>query len=291
MDLMIFLNGNFVRTGEAKISVYDHGFLYGDGAFETLRVYNKHVFKYEEHIQRLYHSLKQMYMDLSVAPRTIHKAIKLLLQYNQLSDAYVRITVTRGEGPIGTDVSLCPHHTVLVVAEMAHVYPPNWHGQGVSVIISKHRKIPDICIPANMKSCNYLSQVLARKEANDQQAQEAIMLNLEGYVTEGASSNIFIWAKKKLLTPALSSGILEGITRRTVIELAERKGINVEERHIIPKEIYGADECFLTNTSMEIMPVVFCDGTKIGNGKPGKVTRSLMKDYLKLVEEEIVKER
>lgn len=288
---MIFLNGNFVKTGAAKISVYDHGFLYGDGAFETLRVYKKHVFKFEEHIQRLYGSLKQIYMELSVAPQTILKAIKLLLQHNQLVDAYVRITITRGEGPIGTDISLCPQHTVLVVAEMAHTYPANWYSQGVSVIISRYRKIPDICIPASIKSCNYLSQVMARKEASDRKAQEGILLNLEGYVTEGISSNIFIVTRKKLLTPALSAGILDGITRRTVMELAEYRNIDVEERHIFPQEILAADECFLTNTSMEIMPVTFCDGTRIGKGQPGKMTRLLMKDYGKLVEQGVAKER
>lgn len=285
MDLIVYLNGNFVKANEAKVSVYDHGFLYGDGVFETLRVYKKNVFKFEEHVQRLHNSLKQIYMELPIAPNMMFKAIRLLLQYNQLADAYVRVTVTRGEGPIGLDIALCPNPTLLIVTEPTHDYPRNWYLHGISVVIASHRKIPDACVSSSIKSCNYMVNTLAKKEAGDKGAQEGIMLNIEGYVTEGAVSNIFLVKSKKILTPALSSGILDGITRRTVIELAEHRGIEVLERHISPDEIFSADECFLTNTSMEIMPVVFCDGAQIADGKPGKTTRLLMKDYKKLIEE------
>lgn len=287
MDLIVWLNGSFVKAGEAKVSVYDHGFLYGDGVFETLRAYKRHVFRFEEHIQRLHNSLKQTYMELPTAPNMMLKAIKLLLQYNQLSDAYIRITVSRGEGPIGLDLSLCPNPTLLVVTELPHNYPNNWYLQGISTVIVSHRKIPDVCVSSSIKSCNYMVNTLAKKEAGDKGAQEGIMLNMEGYVTEGTVSNVFLVKDKRLLTPALSSGILDGITRRTVIELAEHRGVEVVERHISPDEIFSADECFLTNTSMEVMPVIFCDGTQIGDGKPGKITRLLMKDYKKLVEEEV----
>lgn len=291
MDLIVYLNDSFVKANEAKVSVYDHGFLYGDGVFETLRVYKKHVFKFEEHIQRLYNSLKQIYMDLPTPASTMLKAIKLLLQYNQLQDAYARITISRGEGPIGLDISLCPSSTLLIVTEPLHDYPANWHLQGISTVIVSHRKLPDICISSSIKSCNYLVNILAKKESQDKGAQEGIMLNMEGYIAEGTVSNIFIVKAKKLLTPALSSGILDGITRQTVIELAERRNMEVIEKHMLPAEIFSADECFLTNTSMEIMPVTFCDGTQIADGKPGKITRILMKDYKRLVDEEIAKEK
>lgn len=291
MDLIVYLNGNFVKANEAKVSIYDHGFLYGDGAFETLRAYKKHVFKFEQHIQRLYNSLRQLYMELPAAPNVMLKTIKLLLQYNQLTDAYIRITVTRGEGPIGLDISLCPQPTLYIVVEPLHDLPDNWYIQGISTVIVSQRKIPDFCIPSSIKSCNYLVNIMAKKEAQDKGAQEGIMLNVEGYVAECTISNIFLVKDRKLLAPALSSGILDGITRRNVIELAEGRKIEVIERHILPDEIFKANECFLTNTSMEIMPVTFCDGTKIADSKPGKITRILMKDYKKLVEDEIAKEK
>lgn len=291
MDLIVYLNGNFVKVDEAKVSIYDHGFLYGDGVFETLRAYKRHVFKFEEHIQRLHNSLKQVQMELPIAPNMIHKAIKLLLQYNQLSDSYIRITVSRGEGPIGLDISLCPQPTVLIVTEPPHICPQNWYLQGISVVIVSHRRIPDVCIPSSIKSCNYMVNILAQNEARIKGAQEGIMLNMEGYITEGTISNIFLVKDRKLLTPALSSGIINGITRQVVIELAESRNIEVIEKHVLPKEIFISDECFITNTSMEIMPVTFCDGTQIGDGKPGKLTRLLMKDFKRYVEEQIAKER
>jgi branched-chain amino acid aminotransferase len=291
MDLIVYLNGNFVKAHEAKVSVYDHSFLYGDGVFETMRAYKRCVFKFEDHVQRLYGSLKQIYMDMPIAPNMMLKAIKLLLQYNQLSDAYIRIMVSRGEGPIGLDVSLCPNPTLFIVAEQPHNYPTNWYLQGVSTIIVSHRHIPDVCLSTSIKSCNYLVNILARKEAQDKGAQEAIMLNMEGYITEGTVSNIFLFKDKKIFTPALSSGILDGITRKTVIELAEQRGVEVVERHVSPEEIFSAQECFITNTTMEILPVTFCDGAQIADGKPGKFTKVLMKDYKRIVEDAIESEK
>jgi len=291
MDLIVYLNGNFVKAHEAKISVYDHSFLYGDGVFETMRAYGRCVFKFEDHVQRLYSSLKQLYMDMPIAPNMMLKAIKLLLQYNQLSDAYIRVMVSRGEGPIGLDVSLCPAPTLFIVAEQPHNYPTNWYQQGVSTIIVSHRHIPDVCLSTSIKSCNYLVNILARKEAQDKGAQEAIMLNMEGYITEGTVSNIFLYKDKKIFTPALSSGILDGITRKTVIEIAEHRGVEVIERHISPEEIFSAEECFITNTTMEILPVTFCDGTQIADGKPGRITKILMKDYKRIVEDAVEADR
>lgn len=291
MDLIVYLNNNFIKSSEAKVSIYDHGFLYGDGAFETLKAYNGHIFRFEDHIERLHGSLKQIKMDLPISASVILKAIKLLLQHNQLRDAYIRITVSRGEGPIGIDRSLCPDPTLLVVAEPVRGCPARWYSEGISVIISRYRKIPDICIPSGIKSSNYLAHILARSEVHEKAAQDGILLNIEGYVAEGITSNIFIVKDKKLLTPALSSGILNGITRKTVIELAEKRSIEVIERHILPKEIFTADECFLTNTSMEIMPVAYCDGTGIGNASCGKITQLLMKDFRKMVDRLVEEEK
>lgn len=291
MDLIVYSNGNFVKANEAKVSIYDHGFLYGDGVFETLRAYRRCVLKFDEHVQRLYNSLKQIYMDLPIAPNLMLKAIKLLLQYNQLQDAYIRITVSRGEGPMGLDIALCPNPTVLIVAEPAHNYPSNWYQQGISTVIVSHRRVPDVCMSTSIKSCNYMVNILARKESKDKGAQEAIMLNMEGYITEGTVSNIFLIKDKKLLTPSLSSGIMEGITRRTVISLAEHRNMEVIERHVSPEEIFSADECFLSNTSMEVMPVTYCDGTQVADGKPGKITKLLMKDFKHVVDEEMARDK
>jgi branched-chain amino acid aminotransferase len=230
-------------------------------------------------------------MDLPMAPNMILKAIKLLLQYNQLSDAYVRVMVSRGEGPIGLDISLCPNPTVFIVTEQPHNYPTNWYQHGVSTVIVSHRHVPDISFSSSVKSCNYLVNIMARKEAQSKGAQEAIMLNMEGYITEGSVSNIFLYEDKKILTPALTSGILDGITRKTVIEIAEQRGIEVVERHISPEEIFSAEECFITNTTMEILPVTFCDGTQIGDGKPGRITKVLSKDYKRIVEEAVESEK
>lgn len=291
MDLVVYLNENFIKAGDARISVYDHGFLYGDSVFETMRAYNKHVFKFEEHIQRLHNSLENIYMSLPIPPSTILKAIKLLLQYNQLSDAYIRVCISRGEGPLGLDISFCTNPSVLIIAESLHTYPANWYLNGISIAIVSYRKIPDVCLPSSIKSSNYMVNVLAKKEAQDMGAQEAIMLNIEGYVAEGTVTNIFFVKDKKLFTPALSSGILNGITRRVVIDLAEKRNIEVVETHISPDQIFSADECFLTNTSMEVMPVSACDNSKIADGKPGKITRILMKDYKHFVENEIYNEK
>lgn len=291
MDLIVYLNGEFVKANEAKISIYDHGFLYGDGAFETLRAYQGHVFRFQDHVQRLYYSLKQLYMDLPVAPHLMHKALKLLLQHNHLSDACLRITVTRGEGPVGLDFALCPHQSVLIIAEPVRKYSANWYLQGISIVIVSQRKVPDVCFPAAVKSNNYLANVLAKKKAKEKNAQEGIMLNLEGYLAEGTSSNIFLVKGKTLYTPAVSSGILSGITRNIVIQLAAQRHLEVVETHILPAELISADECFITNTTMEVMPVSSCDGTVIGRGQPGKITRLLMKDFKHYVQREIHTER
>ena len=286
MDLIVYLNGNFVRANEAKISIYDHGFLYGEGVFETLRVYKGKVFRFQRHIQRLYDSLKQIHMDLPIGANIIHKTIGFLLHQNRLKDAYVRVTISRGEGPIGLDSSLCSQPTILIIAEPMKSYPSNFYSEGISLMISSHRKIPPDCISPTIKSSNYLMNILAKREAKDKGAQEAILLNIEGYLTEGTVSNLFIVKDRKIYTPALSSGILNGITREAVIELAEHRHSEVVQTHIDPHILMTADESFITNTTMEIMPVAYCDGTKIGDNVPGKITKALIKDYKKLIEKE-----
>lgn len=291
MDLIVYLNGDFVKTGEAKVSIYDRGFLYGDSVFETIRAYNCHIFKFQEHIQRLYNSLKDIGMTMPVSPNMIYKAIKLLLQYNQIKDAYIRVTITRGEAPIGLNTSLCSQPTVLIVVEPLRGYPQQWYLNGISLVTVSQRKIPEFCIPSTLKSSNYLVNILAKKEALSKGAQDALLLNLEGYVAESTTSNIFLIKDKSLLTPALSSGILGGITRQTVLELAENRRMDITQRHILPEEIFRADECFLTSTIMEIMPVIYCDGTQINKGQPGKITRLLMKDYKKMVDRFIEQEK
>jgi len=291
MSMIVYLNNTFTKAEDAKISIYDRAFLYGDAAFEILRAYHHYIFKFQEHIERFHNSLKKLGIELPLSATVIFKAMRLLLEYNKLSDASIRISITRGESPITLDTSLCSPPTVLITSEFASGYPHQWYLNGISVIITTARRVPAVCIDSSIVSSNCLINILARREVQNRGAQEGIFLNIEGYISEGTESNIFLVKDNSLLTPAVSSGILNGITRQVVIELAESRGLDVIERHILPEEIFSADECFLTDTSMGIMPVIYCDGIRINDGHPGKITRFLMKDYKKLIEKKIKENR
>ncbi len=287
METIVYYNGNFLRASEAHVSIFDHGFLYGDGVFETIRVYQGMPFAFENHMDRFFRSADGIALKVPLVRSVILKAVEVLLDKNNLKDALIRVCLTRGEGDVGLDTDLCPNPTFLIIPRQWSPYPKEYHERGVAMHITSVMRVPPATIPATVKSHNYLPNVLAKAEAKAAGCFDAIMLNMEGYVAEGTTSNIFLVRGGQIQTPALAAGILEGITRRWVMELAEKKGLEVFERMILPDEIFQADECFITNTSMEIMPVSYCDGKPIGSGLPGAVTLTLLKAFRQRVEEEV----
>ncbi len=273
--MWIYLNDRFVPKEEAKISVFDHGFLYGDGVFETLRAYQGHVFMLSEHIARLEQSASAIGIALPVTRERLADLVRESLTRNQLQDAYLRITVSRGPGEIGLDPALCKAPTLVIIAKPFQPYPEWFYTQGVSVIIAKTRRNLPEALPPHVKSLNYLNNVLAKMESKAADAHEALLLNHRGEVTEGTGSNVFAVQGGHLRTPAVESGILAGITRGVVLRMARALRIPTEETRLAVGDLTGADECFLTNTTVEVLPVTQVDGQRIGNGRPGEITRRL----------------
>ena len=282
----VYLNGRLVGEQEAVISVFDRGFLYGDGVFETLRAYHGKIFKAREHLSRLFRSAQAIALSISSSPDEILKILFQTLEANQLKDAYLRITVSRGPGEIGLEPGDSSSPTIVVTAKEFFGHPEKLYGEGVAIALVKTRKVPTCSLDPRIKSLNYLTPILAKLEAKALGAYEGILLNQEGYLCEGTVSNLFLVRKGQLLTPAPSCGILEGITRQTVLEQAEKAGIIVKEGKYRLDEILRADECFLTNTTLELMPVVRIvapkaaqAGQQIGKGLVGPLTRFLHRAY------------
>jgi len=278
----VYLNGKYLKKSRAKVSFLDHGLLYGDGVFETLRVYEKKVFKTKAHINRLFTSADNIFLNIPLNFERIKYIIYKLISLNSIINGYVRITVTRGTGEPGLDLSLCKAPTVIVYAKELRKYPSEFYSKGVSAIIASTVKNHPLAINPSVKSCNFLNNIMAKAEAGGNRAFEAIMLSTEGHVTEGSFSNVFIVMNDMLLTPPLETGLLGGITRNVVIELARKSGIRVHERNLSRRHLYAAQECFITSSLMEIMPVTRIDRKKINNGKPGVITNYLMAGYAKL---------
>lgn len=281
---MIYLNNRLVPDSKAAVSVFDHGFLYGDGIYETLRAYDGVVFKIEEHIERLFNSASLIRLDISRTPGSIIRAVNKTVKANRLSDAYIRITVSRGKGPIGLDPALCPKPTFVIIAAPFKGYPASYYKSGVSVAIVNTRRNFNKSVDPAIKSLNFLNNILAKIEAKERGSYEAIMLNYSGYVAEGTISNIFFVKKGILYTPEVSVGILNGITRMAIIGIAEELGIKVLEGKFRPARIYGADEVFISNTTMELMPISKADDIKI-KGSPGRVTKAIHNEYKSKVAE------
>jgi branched-chain amino acid aminotransferase len=277
--MLVYLNGRFVPKREATVSVFDHGFLYGDGIYETMRAYNGRFFLLERHLARLRYSADAVFLTLPMPIDKISAVLYEALKVNRLDEAYVRLHISRGPGEIGLDPGLCPDPTVVIVAKPFKAYPPEYYERGVSVSIVKTRRNHPLALNPSIKGTNFLNNILAKIEANKAGAYEGIMLNWEGFVAEGTISNIFMVKGGVLRTPALNVGILEGVTRGLVLDLARNGKIPVHESAFVPQELIGADECFITNSTMEIMPVTLIDSTPIGTGRPGPVTASLMKAY------------
>jgi len=281
--MKVYLNGQLVDKEKAVISVFDHGLLYGDGVFEGIRAYNGRVFKLKEHLDRLWNSARAIMLDIRMTKKAMEEAVLSTLKANRLRDAYIRLVVTRGEGDLGLDPCKCPKSTVFIITDKIALYPQDLYEKGLSVITSSiRRNIPEALNPC-IKSLNYLNNVLAKAEASRVNAPEAIMLNREGYVAECTGDNIFILKENALITPPTSIGALEGITRNVVMEIAKNKlKLLVKEEIFTPYHVYVADEVFLTGTAAEVIPVTGIDGRVIGEGKPGKITLRLIKEFREL---------
>ncbi|MCS7009234.1 MAG: branched-chain-amino-acid transaminase [Chthoniobacterales bacterium] len=274
--MKIYLDGNFCDKETAKISVFDHGLLYGDGVFEGIRFYNGRVFKLDEHLRRLQNSAKAIALDLPMPLNEIREATLETIRQNKLSDGYVRLVVTRGCGDLGLSPLLCPRPSIFIIASTITLYPPEKYENGLEVVTCSTRRISHGAISPMVKSLNYLNNVLAKLEAIRAGAGEGLLLNEQGYVAECTGDNIFYVHDNQIFTPPTSSGALAGITRATVIQLAQEAGYTVNEPLTTRYDLYTADECFLTGTAAEVIPVVRLDGRPIGTGSPGPITRDLM---------------
>ncbi len=282
-ELLVYIDGKFHPKSEAKISVYDHGLLYGDGVFEGIRAYNGVVFKLKEHIDRLYRGAHSIMMKIPMTKSEMTEAVLETLRKNNLKDAYIRLVVTRGIGNLDIDPRKCPKPTVFIVTEpMLMLHGPEVKEKGIKTIISWVKRDPVDATSHEIKSLNYLNSILAKIEANNAGVDEAICLDKSGFVCEGAGENIFIVKEDKIITPPISSGALHGITRTVVMKLAERLGYPAIERNITPNELFNADEVFFTGTAAEVTPISEINKRIIGDGKPGPATRRLIQEFDKI---------
>jgi branched-chain amino acid aminotransferase len=277
--MKIFIDGKYYNERDAKISVFDHGLLYGDGVFEGIRAYHGRVFKLKEHIDRLFCSAKAILLKIPMSHAQIMRATVETCRMNKIRDGYIRLIVTRGVGTLGLNPNRCKKPSVVIVADRIQLYPPSVYARGMEIVtVATTRNLHSALNPA-IKSLNYLNNILAKIEANNAGVEEAVMLNAEGFVAECTGDNLFIVKNGELSTPPLSAGALYGITRQTVIELAEEEGLQVCEPNLTRYDLFNADECFLTGTGAEIVPVVKIDGRVIGAGKPGPITKMLVEQY------------
>ncbi len=277
--MKIYIDGKYYDERNARISVFDHGLLYGDGIFEGIRAYNGRVFKLKEHIDRLFYSAKAILLNIPMAHADIMAATVETCRRNRLRDGYIRLVVTRGVGTLGLNPNRCKDPSVIIIAGKIQLYPAELYQRGMEIVtVPTTRNLHSALNPA-IKSLNYLNNILAKIEANNAGCEEAIMLNAEGFVAECTGDNIFIVKDGHLFTPPLSAGALYGITRRVVMDLAAQSGLNVSEPNLTRYDLFNAEECFLTGTGAELVPVVKIDGRVIGTGKPGPVTRDLVARY------------
>jgi branched-chain amino acid aminotransferase len=283
---MVFLNNRLVSKDRARISVFDHGFLYGDGIYETLRVYKGVIFMLDEHIERLFNSATLIGLKIPLSPGEIRKAVYKTIKANRIQDAYARITVSRGTGQPGLDPDLCPKPTFLIFANKFKKYPEEYYKRGVNVAIVTTKRNYAKALDPGIKSLNFLNNILAKMEAKKCGAYEALMLNYRGFLTEGTVSNIFFFKNGALYTPSIGSGILGGITRRIILDSAREMNLKTREGNFRKEDIYRADESFLTNTTMEVMPVACIDNKKIRNS-PGMLSKRLHAVYRKKIDEYI----
>jgi branched-chain amino acid aminotransferase len=285
----VYVNGEYVLKDDAKVSVYDHGFLYGDGVFEGIRVYNGNVYRLDEHLQRLYESAQSIMLIIPHTKEELTNIIVETLQKNQYRDAYIRLVVSRGKGNLGLDPFTCGKPGVIVITEQLALFPKKLYETGLEIItVASRRNRPDVLSP-KVKSLNYLNNILVKIEASLAGVSEALMLNDQGYVAEGSADNVFIVKGNTIKTPPGYLGALEGITRNAIVEIANELGYKMVEEPFTRHDVYVADEVFLTGTAAEVIAVVKVDGRVIGNGAPGEHTNKLLEAFRKKVVEEGVK--
>lgn len=276
---IIYINGEFLPEGEARVSVYDHGLLYGDGVFEGIRAYNKRIFKLEEHVDRLFESANAIDLKIPISKQEFCNKIIETCRKNEVKDGYIRVVVTRGTGDLGLDPRKCKAPTIIIIAKSIALYD---HKDGLKLITTAVRRMPPQCLSPNIKSLNYLNNILGKIEANRTNADEALFLDVDGFVSEASADNIF-YIKDSLLTTPPTATNLKGITRTIALELAKELGYDTRVSPFTLFDIYNAEEVFLTGTAAEIEPVIEIDGRKIGDGKIGKITKTLIDAYKKLV--------
>ena len=282
--MKIYINGQYFDQKNARISVFDHGLLYGDGIFEGIRAYHGRVFKLAEHVERLFCSAKSILLKIPLSPEEVTRAVVDTCRKNKIRDGYIRLVVTRGVGTLGLNPHKCAHPSVIIIADKIQLYPAELYRRGLDIItVGTTRNLHSALNPA-IKSLNYLNNILAKIEAINGGCEEALMLNAEGYVAECTGDNIFIVKGGMLQTPPLSAGALYGITRAVVMELARQNDMAVSEPNLTRHDLFNADECFLTGTGAEIIAVVKIDGRVIGRGKPGAVTEKLVAQYRQLTQ-------
>jgi branched-chain amino acid aminotransferase len=270
----VYLNGKIVPSKEALVSVFDHGFLYGDGIYETMRVYDRVIFMLDEHLQRLCRSASLIGLTIPLDADGLKIAVYETLIANALRNAYVRLTISRGQGELGLDPDLCPQPTIAIIAQELKAYPKAYYENGISLIIPNTRRNLKEAVNPRIKSLNFLNNILAKIEAKREGAYEAVMLNAQGKLTEGTICNLFFYKDGMVCTPSLACGILDGITRGIIIELAGREGLSVKEGAFTRADLYSAEEVFVTNTTMEVMPVSKVDSQQYPVGKIAKLLRT-----------------
>ncbi len=279
MSLKIYMNGKLVDREDAKVSVFDHGFLYGDGIFEGIRCYDGKVFRLKQHIDRLWDSAKTLDLKIPMTKEEMGAAIYQTIEANGFTDAYIRLVVSRGEGTLGLDAHLCKNPQVIIITQALALYSADFYDKGIKIVTASTIRNPSDSVNPRVKSLNYLNNIMAKIEAYYAGCEEALMLNHKGDVAECSGDNIFIVKNGKLKTPPIDACILEGVTRNVVIEICQELGLEIAEAAFTRHDVYTADECFLTGSAAELIPVVGVDGREIGDGKPGKITKKILSAF------------
>ncbi len=284
-ELQVYVDGEFYPKSQAKVSVYDHGFLYGDGVFEGIREYNGVVFKLKEHVDRLYRSAHAIMLQIPLTKEEMVKAVVETLRKNKMKDAYIRLIVSRGVGDLGLDPRKCPNPTIIIITDTINIKAGNAKETGVTTMFSWVRRNPVDATTHEIKSLNYLNSILAKIEANACGVDEALCLESNGYIAEGVGENVFIVKNGEILSPPTSTGALAGITADVVVELAAKLGLKLTVTNLTPFMLFTADEAFFTGTAMEMVPIREANKRPIGDGKPGPVTKKLMAEFQKVIDD------
>jgi branched-chain amino acid aminotransferase len=284
--MKIYLDGQLLDSADAKISVFDHGLLYGDGVFEGIRIYHGRVFRLTEHLQRLYESARSICMEIPISLEELERATVETVKANDLEDGYIRLVVTRGVGSLGLNPFQCPRPSIIIIAGSISLYPAEHYEKGLKLITCATRRTTPAALSPQVKSLNYLNNVMAKVEAIQAGCEEGIMLNEQGYVAECTGDNVFVVKRGEVFTPPISAGALDGITRQVVMDIVRGLGLSCTERMMTRHDLFTADECFLTGTAAEVIPAVELDRRKIGTGAPGPVSARVIAAFRELVKQE-----